>query len=160
MGGNHKVIFLDVDGVLCFGRKESSEVYKDGLEKFHLKNLKRILDETGASIVLISVWRKFGSHREALQKAFRAEGIEWNGDSTGKIVMRYCNERPFEIEEYLDNHPEINKYAIIDDENHSCFGEHMFHVFVTSGEARPISREIDMGLTPDVADKVIAFLNQ
>lgn len=42
------IIFLDIDGVLCLGRK---------IDKKCLQNLKTIVDATSARIVLTSSWR-------------------------------------------------------------------------------------------------------
>ena len=54
-----KIIFLDFDGVL--------NVIPDGFDKFggifhkhFVENLKRIINETGANIVVTSTWRFMG----------------------------------------------------------------------------------------------------
>lgn len=70
-----KLVFLDVDGVLnssCGGN------FKDVC----LKNLKRIIDETGAIIVLVSSW-KSGWHKE--EKALQDE----YGDYLDKTLADY-----------------------------------------------------------------------
>ena len=66
------VIFLDVDGVLHPLVVE----FRDGkLSDEHLfrpdcmRNLKRIVDETGAELVLSSSWRQFEGPKEKLAKA-------------------------------------------------------------------------------------------
>ena len=54
-----KVIFLDIDGVLnsiAFDRERINE--QGNIDETRLPLLKQILDETGALIVLSSLWRK------------------------------------------------------------------------------------------------------
>ena len=56
--GGIKAIFLDVDGVLnCRTTKDKCEVYT-GIEDEKVKLLKKIVDETGAMIVLTSSWKE------------------------------------------------------------------------------------------------------
>lgn len=45
-----KILFLDVDGVLLINPRE-------GFRKVAMQQLKRIIDETGARIVVSSTWR-------------------------------------------------------------------------------------------------------
>lgn len=53
-----KIIFLDIDGVLNYaGCKARSPSGCIGIEDKPLKLLKRIVDETGAKIVLTSTWK-------------------------------------------------------------------------------------------------------
>ncbi|CAM4855568.1 unnamed protein product [Rotaria socialis] len=62
-----KIIFLDIDGVLCF-RKE--------IDQKCLENLKKILDVTSARIVLSSSWRFFPKSRTKVESAFKQIGID------------------------------------------------------------------------------------
>ena len=106
--------------------------------------LKRVLDTTGAQIVLSSSWRSFG--HEAMTALFRihgldgyywedTEGSEGAGARNGVPVSRgqeacyedmkrwfrsaykdgYVWERAVEIREFLDRHPEVTAYAVVDD---------------------------------------------
>lgn len=59
-----KIIFLDVDGVLNSSEtKEEYEPYIPGLDAENLAVLRRIVERTGAVLVLTSTW-KFGWERE------------------------------------------------------------------------------------------------
>lgn len=54
-----KIIFLDIDGVLALMHKQHDEFGSLFHEEF-VNNLKWIIDETGAKIVISSSWRKSG----------------------------------------------------------------------------------------------------
>lgn len=54
-----KIIFLDIDGVLALMHKEHDE-FGSLFHKEFVNNLKQIIDETGAKIVISSSWRKSG----------------------------------------------------------------------------------------------------
>ena len=52
-GEKWKIIFLDIDGVLCLGKDHFR-----GMNSKALENLKFIINETGAKIVVSSSWRE------------------------------------------------------------------------------------------------------
>lgn len=79
-----KVIFLDIDGVLntaeTYDRIEE-EYQKTGIKKieideFRLKYLKRIIDETGAYVVLSSSWIKYFEKKDRKINIIHKKGIE------------------------------------------------------------------------------------
>lgn len=114
-------------------------------DKDAIGELKRVLDTTGAKIVLSSSWRSFG--HEAMTALFRihgldgyywedTEGSEGAGTRNGVSVARgqedcyrdmltwfrdnykkagYVWDRAIEIREFLDRHPEVTAYAAVDD---------------------------------------------
>lgn len=55
-----KIIFLDIDGVLAVNFKDNRDDYGSGFHPEFVTNLKRIIDETGAKIVISSSWRHSG----------------------------------------------------------------------------------------------------
>ena len=72
------VVFLDVDGVLHplvvgfkDGRLGEEHLFAPGC----MRLLKRIVDETGAELVLSSSWRQFEGPRERLAGALAAHGM-------------------------------------------------------------------------------------
>lgn len=67
-----KVIFLDIDGVLNVipqGRDEFGSKFHSHFEN----NLKHIIDNTGAKIVISSTWRMDGL--EKMQAMWKARGL-------------------------------------------------------------------------------------
>jgi hypothetical protein len=98
-----KVIFLDVDGVLNLQRTLSPW----SLNKACLKRLKNIIDRTDCKLVLSSTWRKFP---KAVHK------LNWAGLSFYGYTDQDGPYRGFEIQRFLDAHPEIEEYVILDDD--------------------------------------------
>ena len=54
---SRKVIFLDIDGVLNCGRTPNPRKFPYVVDTRLLSRLKKLLDRTGAKIVLSSSWR-------------------------------------------------------------------------------------------------------
>ena len=117
-----KVIFLDIDGVL------NSAAYQaewggdppSNVDETRLPLLCRILEETGAVIVLSTSWRLYWSPDPALCAP------EWR--ETGEVLTRYGipildrtpayngNNRDREIRDWLAAHAgEVESFAILDD---------------------------------------------
>ena len=137
-----------------------------------VRELKRVLDATGARIVLSSSWRFFGF--EAMKALFRMWGLDsyylddtmqeyfpyregLDGEGAKWEVRERCaqcfagesyfQERSMEIREWLDRHPEVTAYAAVDDMDLTCGLEGHF---VLSED----------GITPALADELIAALEK
>jgi len=119
-----KVIFLDIDGVLVTRNsvKYQYQNFPDDTSirfgKSAVKNLNKLIRRTKAEIVISSTWRLFHS-LEDLQNIFKKQGIR------GKIISTTSIEKaPVEIDiprgqkitAWLVQHPEVEKYVIIDDD--------------------------------------------
>lgn len=99
-----KVIFLDIDGVLN-DAPTIMEKDDDLPAEPHLSCLKQIVDATGAEIVLSSTWR-----RNDVRNKLKTVGLKFI-DRTKEL-----KDRDTEIREWLDRHPEVTNYVILDDE--------------------------------------------
>lgn len=106
-----KVIFLDFDGVLNSMDDMGNYVHLNNSKVLLLQDL---VKQTDAEIVISSTWRR-GNTLEELKRA-----LWWTGlrsahkvfditDSNGKL-------RGEEIQRWLDKHPEVTKYVILDDD--------------------------------------------
>lgn len=157
-----KVLFLDIDGVL---NHESH--YKWLMEtdeptpqqqvfpysEFNPAScqiLNKIIEETGCKIVLSSTWRLDGiSKMNALFKHF---GLPQIYDVTPSLAYKYdtilC--RGKEIDKWLSEHPEVTKYAIVDDDND--MEEYQLPYFVKTDA-------YTNGLNEEIAEKIIKILN-
>ncbi len=121
---NPFTVFLDIDGVL---NVYNPDLYYQELIPEAVKQLADLVHRTNAQVVVISN-RRFGSidceqsnkmlcdNRKRLQEAFAANNVAI-ADVTS-CEATYDN-RASEIRAYLAEHPEIKKYAILDD----CFGD-------------------------------------
>ena len=158
-----KVIFLDVDGVLNseVSREQERNNFDNWMEhevsEMHVNNLKKIVDATGAQIVLSSSWRF--DHPKAtgrdfivdplmkvLDRKLKAVGldiIDVTPDLRGKI-------RGAEIQDWLDRHSEVERFVILDDDVDMMEEQKPFFVNTT----------FKNGLTEEMANKAIEILNK
>jgi hypothetical protein len=101
-----KVVFADFDGIIW-----SYRTYQFSPEA--CKNFNDLLQqEPDLKIVVSSSWRKLGL--DECKRALNKNGI----DST-RVIDRTGNEpegRGKEIQDWLDEHPEVISYVILDDE--------------------------------------------
>ena len=147
-----KAIFLDNDGVICLasnwgGRAKKWAKYRsenptsspmkneapvdvrfDNFDQKAIKILNRIIEETGAEIIVSSDWRLHATLEE-LGDYYEAQGIikrpiavtelfenlfprEWNAF---RFRADLELERSMEINNFLEKHPEITHWVAIDD---------------------------------------------
>ena len=114
-----KVIFCDVDGVLNNDvTKARSPSGFLGVSDILIRNLKKIVAETGAVIVLSSDWRlirddpRHGKDYRYLARKLRYVANLKISDHTADISWRF---RGLEIRTYLDEHPQVTEYVVLDD---------------------------------------------
>lgn len=114
-----KIIFLDIDGVLNSQRYDRTRSDTDGnVDVSRLPLLKSIKDGADAEIVLTSTWRvnwdpKAKSANDVgsmLLDLFLSFGIALY-DRTPYIG----NDRPREVRTWLNEHPDVESFVIIDD---------------------------------------------
>lgn len=154
----NKVIFIDVDGVLnssdCYDKETGVDLYFP-----YIKNLYKIVSKTNAALILTSTWKLF----------WNKENIRC--DKSGKDLNEYlakCNlyikdttketnlfERGKGIRMYLDNHPEIVHYIVIDDEIFRDYEKYdiLPHLIKTQYQ------DPNGGLRKEHVDKAIKLLN-
>lgn len=106
-----KVIFLDVDGVL----NTASLLYHYGIHYIDedlVDLFSTIVEKTGAEIVLSSTWRLKEGDRGMVSSALARRGMEIHG-ATPRI---HNAPRAEEIKKWLSERPEVDRYAILDDD--------------------------------------------
>lgn len=126
MGGTLKIIFLDFDGVLnstqsaiyhVRKRTQYDTIFIGDWCPIAFSNLKRLLEATpDARIVVSSSWRH-GRTLEQLREILMAEGVDPSriiGATPSSSVRG--EQRGWEIQDWLDAHPEVKDYVIIDDD--------------------------------------------
>lgn len=152
-----KVVFLDIDGVLNQSDYRR-EMMKKGhisviLQREQLALLKKIVDATDASIVLISSWRKFWRREGSIDSA--GQQIEQVLDEYGlfivdKTPVLHRGSRSDEVEAWLKNKRYVEQYVILDDNDFSWSLKLKSH-WVWCPDAT--------GLTDQLADVAINILN-
>lgn len=154
-----KVLFLDVDGVL-----NHRGVFRTGngaspLCKECVARLANLVGRTSASIVLSSTWRLGGersSHVQKLKEAgvldrahndWRTIDMPVNDDA---IIIPYIERRGSEIAEWLSRHPEVVRYAIVDDDSDMLPEQLPFFVQTT----------FDTGLQDEHVEQIVSILER
>lgn len=151
-----KYIFLDFDGPLNTGRGEYQDPDRYGhhFDDMAVRNLRRIVRETGAQIVVSSSWRHLG-----LQK-IREIWANWGmpGEIVGSTPGLWGDDRLFEtrgeeIQQWLEeNAGEDYAFVIIDDMDNSEATEDQ--------EDKWIQVDPHCGISYDDADYAIKILNR
>lgn len=151
-----KVIFLDIDGVLNHEEHfrwlhESGEATPlqsqypwSEFSPVSCKLLKEVIDETDAQIVVSSSWRLDGLAK--INKLFRFFGLPNAIDVTPCLNTA----RGIEIDKWLSEHPEVDKYVILDDDTDMLPKQMSFFVKTNPDED---------GLNVECKYKVIEILN-
>ena len=114
-----KVIFLDIDGVLNSAqsaiyhnfRTDPIESQFDVLCPISLALLQYIVEQTKSKIVISSTWRKYQSFDD-LVNFFK----KYNIDVVGKTPI-LNTVRGLEIKHWLEKHPKVNDFIILDDDS-------------------------------------------
>ena len=135
-----KVIFLDIDGVLNSIQDKFSWTIETDI---HFIRLKRIVEKTGAQIVLSSSWRMGNSGRDIVHKRLQQFSMDFidvtpifNGQHRGR-----------EIADWLSRH-EVESFVILDDEGD--MDELVNHLVKT---------DMNIGLQDGDVDKAINLLS-
>lgn len=157
-----KIVFLDIDGVLnsesFWSDKTQGARYREAVangcsktEQLALANidpkavdlLNKILEETDAELVISSTWR---THLE-LPEILAFMGVKKQIYSVTPTTLK--RHRGTEIQMWLDCHPDIDNYIILDDDS-DMLNKQLNHFIHTSWKN---------GLTLDHVDKAIKILN-
>ena len=152
-----KVLFLDIDGVLNSVKYDRERRETDGnVDVSRLPILRRIVEETGARIVLSTTWRRHWDRDEA-----KCDGIgrqladlfaEYGLDIYDKTPWHPDGDRAEEIMRWLDTGDRyVTAFAILDDIR---FGWGELEEFLVRTDER-----IGYGLEESHADRVIRILN-
>ena len=162
-----KVIFLDIDGVLNTGwwytqmdRNTPKDKYGYAFDPNSVANLKKIIDETGADIVISSSWKSFGL--SGLEEMWQDRGLPGkligitpNSVSDEMLLnadldhMELFSIRGMEIKEWLTKHGKrVSQYAIIDDMNNMLPDQQPYFIQTNS----------EVGITDEDAERAIEIL--
>lgn len=109
-----KVLFLDFDGVLnsdAFFATIDVKSAEDRLDPDAITRLNRVLDQTGAKVVVSSTWRIFHT-QERLAEVLRSFGFSGEVIGTTPIIG---GPRGNEIQAWLDENGRTKSFAIVDD---------------------------------------------
>lgn len=149
-----KVLFLDIDGVLNI-LSEGRDKYGQIFNKHFEDNLHKIVETTGADIVISSTWRLSGL--DFIRNMWKERGIAGNViDVTPTTKERI---RGVEIDMWLKRH-DVDTYVIIDDDS-DMLPEQMPY-FIKTSDNLDHNDCVDMGygLTNICTSRAIEILNK
>ena len=128
----NKIIFLDIDGVLNSNQYWES-LYKKGQKQYPvrmefeldpkcLRNLKKIVDETQAKIVVTSTWKRLPERMKKFKRYIPMFGLSVYDETP--CHPEGADNRGAEIRQYLQEHQgEVDKFILIDDDVFPDFNE-------------------------------------
>ena len=132
------VLFLDIDGVVNCHSTIQRHRGLVGIDPRLALLVRRItLAVAELKVVLSSSWRNFPDGRRA---------VEDEVVPIFDITPRLKGIRGDEIKAWLDQHPEVRKYAIIDDSMEFLREEQIPHLFLTTWET---------GITEEIVGRII-----
>ena len=148
-----KIIFLDFDGVLNSRRwiEEHHHLFPDdhifmheNVDEQAVARVQKIIDATGAKIVISSTWRLLNS-LEKLKKLLAAHGL--SGEVIGVTPRGNRGERGDEIQTWVDENGPIESFVILDDDSD------MAHLM-----DKLVQTTFDLGLQDEHVDAAIQML--
>jgi hypothetical protein len=134
-----KVLFLDIDGVVNCSTTPTRFEHFLGIDPYMALLVDRIIQATGCAVVLSSSWR-------------------YHEDSMAEVRQRVCQfidvtpmnngltSRGTEIKQWLDTHPEVTQYAILDDNTDFLEGQPLFRTFWEKGLTEEIAKDVTQHL--------------
>jgi len=143
-----KIIFLDIDGVICCNGAGRLETDK-------MKRIASVVEKTGAKVVLSTDWRRDASLKAVLTKALTDVGVTVIGATRKGAPMKPI--RPQEITGWLDAFLErgrdVSEWVAVDDREllGEMGGERLKGHFVNTNFAS--------GLTDLAAERLVAVLS-
>lgn len=135
-----KILFLDVDGVI---NSRDSTIFKGSLwplDPYKAFLVGKIKLETNCDVVLSSSWRH---HPDGVREVERR--VVPIVDITP--TLKNTSFRGDEVRSWLSKHPEVEKYAVLDDDSDFYNDQPLFKT------------TFDSGLNDDIANNVISYLN-
>src|SRR6476620_9901650 len=108
-----KILFLDIDGVCnCAATVERHKGFI-GIDPLLMSRVSKIVADTGCLVVLSSTWRLDLEGRREVQRHVKLFDI--TPDHSGGL-------RGAEVKRWLEWHPDVERYAILDD-NTDFYGD-------------------------------------
>lgn len=161
-----KVVFLDIDGVLNWYHSKSHCGLYLGIDTARINRLAKIVEVTDAAIVLITTWKDFytvGAYKQNnktgiyMNNKFRKAGLKIYDSAMD--VAGWVH-RGATIKVWLDKHPEVKEFVILDDEMFKDYETYNYlpHMIKTMYKLEP-DQERFAGLTDNLVEKAIDILN-
>lgn len=148
-----KILFLDIDGV-CNSRNTTSLQDLYPIDPYMAFMVGKIQLDTNCEVVLSSSWRHHPDGVAAVEKSIvkvfdKTPTVKWDGAKRFARGREWPHEiRGDEINAWLAIHPNVNRYAILDDDSDFYDDQPLFQT------------SFDNGLTEDIMHSVIEHLSR
>jgi hypothetical protein len=129
-----KIIFLDIDGVLNCRKTPNPRKLPYVVDPKLLRRFKRLLERTGAKVVLSSTWR--------YDPAGLFSARHWGIPFIDVIPDMPKRPRRSEILAWLKAHPKVKRYAVIDDEDDELDELPLFQPSAATGLTQKIANGV------------------
>lgn len=139
-GSSKKILFLDIDGVVNCKTTTQRHRGAIGIDPYLAFIVGKIQLDTGCEVVLSSTWRLWEYTREEVKKQV-VNFID--------VTPDLGTSRGEEIQAWLNKHPEVTVYAILDDDT-DMLPEQLPNFFQTTW---------DSGINTEIAQAVTEHLN-
>lgn len=126
------ILFLDYDGVVNTDEDKNSTPHFDAK---CIRYLNRFCEKNHFHIVVSSSWKNYYHYKEVLYSA----GLHRSVIIDGKTDE--CSSRSLEIKNYIKDHPYIDLFMIIDDENLNGFEDYLIKTEYSKGFNREKYKE-------------------
>ncbi len=118
-----KILFLDVDGVLnrWRGRQALTQPIPGNVAPWYIElNLVELINWAlsqmpDVMVVVSSTWRLHVGDADEFSSRTRIDRWKIHEDWTTDRDLKFDDQRKAEIEDWLSRHPEITRYAVLDD---------------------------------------------
>lgn len=140
-----KVLFLDIDGVVnCSSTNFKTDLWP--IDRYMAFLVGKIVMYTDCKVVLSSSWRVHPDGVAVVEKhivpVFDKTCRSWYDKDKDRSSLR-----GEEIQKWLDEHPEVTCYAILDDDSDMLPGQKHFRT------------SWGTGLTDEIANQIIEYFN-
>ena len=135
-----KVLFLDIDGVCNAASTSQRHRGMIGIDPVMAFRIGKIQLDTDCEVVLSSSWRNWPEGKAEVERQ-----VVQCFDVTPSAPDGF---RGTEIRMWLDKHPEVTRYAIVDDSTDFWEGQPLFKT------------EWLVGITDEIAKQITDYLNE
>lgn len=135
-----KIVFLDIDGVLCTHRshmafKGPKSAFMQHLDPVGVKLVESLCEESGAEIVISSTWSEFHDMQSMLAILMNAGFSFPNFHNNWKTIKSHkYSHRGEEIAQWMKMHGKPDHYVIIDDDDRLLDSQKEFWVQTTMND--------------------------
>lgn len=136
-----KILFLDIDGVVNCATTPQRHRGFIGIDPYMAHLVRMIVEQTDCQVVLSSSWRHFPDGRSEVERQV-CPILDITPTSSSGF-------RGDEIRAWLNGHPEVERYAIVDDDEDMLPGQ-MGCLFKTNWKE---------GITAKIASYITGYLN-